>query len=81
MEKHFLFFTPLGMLNEKKKKKTTFRIYMKNYVGKRLVGERKSFGKSQKSIYVERKGMKRDKLVMSFLWCAVYLCKSIEYVT
>ena len=53
---------------------------MKNYVGKRLVGERKSFGKSQQPIYVERKGMKRDKLAMSFLWCGVFLRKSIEYL-
>lgn len=40
------------------KKNPTFRIYMKNYVGKRLVGERQSFGKCQQSIYAERKGTK-----------------------
>lgn len=49
------------------KKNPTFRIYMKNYVGKQLVGERQSFGKCHQSIYAERKGTKRDKLVMSFL--------------
>lgn len=47
------------------KKNPTFRIYMKNYVGKRLVGERQSFGKCHQNLCRE-KGDK-DKLVMSFL--------------